>query len=61
MNATDKQLNYIALLSERTGKPVRRSDIEGLSKNEASKVIDRLLARLGEKHRTPPPAGRQGR
>lgn len=41
------QLNYISLLAERAGKPVPRSKIEGLSKDEASKVIDRLQAKLG--------------
>jgi hypothetical protein len=42
MEATTRQLNYIKVLAERAGKRIEPEDMEGLSKEEASRTIDRL-------------------
>ena len=47
MQATEKQLKYIVTLARRVGKEVPQSRMEDLSKGEASRIIDRLQAKLG--------------
>lgn len=47
MEATTRQLNYIQVLAKRAGKDIAQKKVEGLSKEEASRTIDRLQEEVG--------------
>lgn len=47
MEATTRQLNYIKVLARRAGKDIDEEQVEGLSKEEASRTIDNLQEEAG--------------